>query len=195
MLSVAVLFARSDSIYKSLPGTDVYDVDRDACCYSGPLPVVAHPPCRAWGRLRAFAKPRPGERDLAVLAVDRVRRFGGVLEHPAFSQLWSVERLPRPGEGRDDFGGWTLPIYQGHAGHRAPKPTWLYVVGCEPSQLPGVPFGLGLPPGRVELMARDEREATPQGFAEWLLEVARRTRCCAPVEPERLVTLVRSVSF
>jgi hypothetical protein len=52
MQTVAVLFARADSNYKSLPGTDVYDIERDARTYDGPHPVVAHPLYRAWGRLR-----------------------------------------------------------------------------------------------------------------------------------------------
>ncbi len=57
--TVAVLFARADSHYKALQGVEVYDMERDARTYDGPWPVVAHPPCRAWGRLRQFANPRP----------------------------------------------------------------------------------------------------------------------------------------
>ena len=91
MQTVAVLFARSDSVYKTLPGCDVYDMERDARIYDGPHPVVAHPPCRAWGRLRVFASPRPDERNLARLAVAMVREFGGVLEHPAGSTLWAAQ--------------------------------------------------------------------------------------------------------
>ena len=73
---VAVLFARADSVYKTLEGCDVWDAERDARAYDGPWPVVAHPPCRAWGRLRTFANPRPDERNLARLAVALVREFG-----------------------------------------------------------------------------------------------------------------------
>ena len=47
MTQVAVLFARADSIYKTLPGCDVYDIKRDARTWPGGCPVVAHPPCRA----------------------------------------------------------------------------------------------------------------------------------------------------
>lgn len=96
MQTVAVLFARADSVYKTLPGCDVYDMERDARIYDGPHPVVAHPPCRSWGRLRAFASPRPDERNLARLAVAMVREFGGVLEHPAGSTLWAAQSLPPP---------------------------------------------------------------------------------------------------
>lgn len=75
--TVAVLFARRNSIYKTLPGCDVWDIERDARLWPGGMPVVAHPPCRAWGQLRHFARPVPGERELAILAVDQVRRWGG----------------------------------------------------------------------------------------------------------------------
>lgn len=167
---VSVLFARSDSVYFSL-GCDVYDIHRDARNFSGPSPVVAHPPCRAWGRLRTFAKPRHDEKDLAFFAVDCVRRFGGVLEHPASSTLWNAASLPSPGL-RDSFGGFTFPILQSWFGHPAPKPTWLYICGLNPSDLPPIPFELGIPPGRVANLSRSAREHTPPLLASWLLSVA-----------------------
>lgn len=46
-LCVAALFCRSDSVYKSMPGVDVFDLERDALTWSGGSPVVAHPLCRA----------------------------------------------------------------------------------------------------------------------------------------------------
>ena len=171
--SVAVLFARSDSVYKRIPGCDVFDLARDARSYAGGLPVVAHPPCRAWGRLRHFAKPRFDERDLGVFAVDVVRRCGGVLEHPAHSTLFPVCNLPAPGV-RDAFGGLTFALDQQWFGHRAPKRTWLYIVRAR--SIPEMPFHLGDVPGRVELMGRAERERTPPEFARWLVELASRSQ-------------------
>ena len=100
---VAVLFARADSVYTTLPGVEEYDMERDARTYDGPWPVVAHPPCRAWGLLRHMANPRADERNLARLAVALVREFGGVLEHPQASTLWPAQRLPAPGQ-RDGMG-------------------------------------------------------------------------------------------
>jgi hypothetical protein len=173
---IAVLFARPDSVYKTLPELDVYDIERDARTYSGNLPVIAHPPCRAWGRLRHFAKPRPDEKDLAIFAVDQVRRCGGVLEHPYASSLWPAARLPRPGQ-RDSYGGYTLPVYQGHWGHRAPKATWLYIVGVEPAELPDIAFDLALPVGRIaDHCTKSEREATPALFALWLVDLVGRVQ-------------------
>lgn len=191
--SVAVLFARADSVYKTIPGCDVYDIERDARTWPGGCPVVAHPPCRAWGRLRAFANPRPDEKDLARWAVRQVRACGGVLEHPEASSLWVDQALPR-GESRDEFGGWTLPIHQWWWGHRAQKKTWLYIVGVGPQAIPAMPLRLGQSDCRIRLDKRRpdgshirkgdpdwmpilgdaEREHTPEPLAHWLVELARR---------------------
>lgn len=70
---VTVLFARTDSNYKKLPGVDVWDKERNALNWPGGTPVIAHPPCRAWGRLRQFAKPEEGEKEYALWAVKQVR--------------------------------------------------------------------------------------------------------------------------
>jgi hypothetical protein len=133
---VAVLFAREDSIYKTFPGVDVWDKPRDARTWPGGCPVVAHPPCRSWGMLKAFAKPEPGEKDLALAAVRWVQQWGGVLEHPFTSGLFAACNLPRPGEQPDKFGGFTIDLPQWIFGHRAEKMTRLYVCGCAPSELP-----------------------------------------------------------
>lgn len=71
-MTVAILFARADSNYKRLPDCDVWDAERDARRWPGGCTVVAHPPCRAWGRLRHFARPRPDEKALGLWAADQV---------------------------------------------------------------------------------------------------------------------------
>jgi len=183
---VAVLFARADSIYKTLPGCDVWDMDRDARKWPGGAPVVAHPPCRAWASLRHHAKPREGEKDLARWAVQMVRRWGGVLEHPQMSTLWRDQNLPE-GQARDEFGGWTLYVQQHWWGHRAQKRTRLYIVGCDPRDIPDMPMRLGEATHTVGLwsgrdratcrpsITKPEYEGTPPAFAQWLVDLARRT--------------------
>ena len=178
---VAILCAREDSIYKSLPGCDVYDIDRDAISFSGGLPVIAHPPCRSWGRLRKFSKPRPGERDLARFCVRAVQMCGGVLEHPTASSLWADMNLPRPGEVPDEFGGYSLQVSQFWFGHRAEKSTWLYICGVDRSLIPPAPLRFDQPTHVVAQctksvqkrpeLPRAEREATPPGFAAFLLNI------------------------
>ena len=189
MREVAALFVRADSVYKTMTGVDAWDIERDARRWPGGCPVVAHPPCRAWGVLRQFAKPRDDEKALAVWSVEQVRRWGGVLEHPAGSTLWPEMDLPEPGEGRDDHGGWTLGIHQHWFGHRAKKATRLYIVGCEPSDIPDMPLRLDKPTHcirptksypRLPSVTKAEREHTPPELAEWLVELARRCRVTEP---------------
>lgn len=186
---VAVLFARMDSIYKSLQGCDVWDIERDARRWPGGAPIVGHPPCRAWGQLAHMAKPRPDEKELAIWCIAQIREWGGVLEHPAKSKLWPACKLPEPGQ-RDAFGGWTLPILQWWWGHRAEKATRLYIVGCEPANIPQMPLRVGYPTHVVNTThgarkgdpcykphcTKNERERTPVELAKWLVELARRCK-------------------
>lgn len=168
---VAALFVRSDSCYFEL-GADCWDKQRDARSYTGPGPVIAHPPCRGWGRLRHWAKPRPDEKALALFAVDTVRRCGGVLEHPHGSTLWHAKQLPLPGHGPDAWGGWTLLVDQGWWGHAAPKPTYLYIVGCTREDIGELPVQLRRAAGRTMSLSPADRERTPPLFAQFLLRVA-----------------------
>jgi len=192
VIPVAVLFAREDSIYKTLSGTDVYDEPRDARTFTGGCPIVAHPPCRTWGCLKAFATAAPAhEHALGPWAIDQVRRNGGVLEHPRGSTLFRECGIV-PGGLPDEWGGITIEVDQFHWGHKARKRTLLYIVGTR--NLPPIPHRPGKPthvidrPGRARKAERPnsagllpwvshrEREATPPAFAEWLVEVARRCK-------------------
>lgn len=191
-MTVAVLFARSDSIYKTLPDCDVYDMQRDARTYDGPHPVVAHPPCTRWSMINGVVLARyphkaeefawGNDGGTFAFALDAVRRCGGVLEHPAGSRAFAHYSLPRIGRGPDRFGGWSCEVRQVDWGHRAEKRTWLYIVGAHPDDLPQIPapreataLVVRMPECRaVELMGKAEREHTPPDFARWLVELARR---------------------
>lgn len=109
----------------------------DATKYDGPLPVVAHPPCGPWGRLRHLSTL--DDPKLALVAVEQVRRWGGVLEHPAGSKLWDAVPLPKPGEPADAWAGASVRVEQVDWGHVARKPTWLYVVGVAIDDLGPMP--------------------------------------------------------
>lgn len=181
---VAVLFACADSIYKALPVCEVYDKKRNALRYEGGLPVVAHPPCRAWASLRHCAKPEPGEKELAYFALAQVRKNGGVLEHPHRTTFWQAAGLPDVGEV-DQHGGYTIVVDQNWWGHRAQKRTRLYICGVEPRDLPRMPLTLGHATHTVGLwsgrdkarcrpsIGKKEFEATPHDFAIWLVTVAQ----------------------
>lgn len=184
---VVVLFVRADSIYKTLPGVDCYDAQRDARTWPGGCPVVAHPPCRTWGRIAPLVtRATPGEKELGPWAVEQVRRWGGVVEHPAGSRLFAYCGCGVPGGLPDEHGGIVIEVDQFHWGHRAAKPTRLYIVGT--LDIPPIPHRDGRPshcitqghgvrighPAFKPRVPDWEREATPLAFATWLVELARR---------------------
>ncbi len=171
-------------VYGWMDARQVSIFDRDARHYEGPHPVVAHPPCGPWGRFRRRYKGGEGSKDCGPRAVEQVRRWGGVLEHPAHSTLWAHCGLPTPGADPDEHGGWTLHIEQVDWGHPCKKPTWLYIVGTY--EVPPMPLSLGGPthcmvrvlrnPHDLPELPRRQRHLTPPMLAVWLVSVARRAR-------------------
>lgn len=182
---VSILYTRSDSIYNSL-GVDCWDINRDARNWPGGNSIVAHPPCRAWGQLSHMAKPRPDEKYLAIDAIAKIRKYGGILEHPRASKLWHVLKLPL-GNEIDEYGGYTLFVNQHWWGHKAQKKTLLYICGVDRSELPAIPLSFDLieywvmngnrrasDKNYMKLISKRERESTPIDFAKWLIAVAEK---------------------
>ena len=168
MRDVAALFVEPTGPYPGLV-REWFDEKRDALNYQGPFPVVSHPPCEKWGKLRQFSTKNT--RHLAIQAVVQVRHFGGVLEHPAASLLWRECGLPAPDTlFPDEFGGRAYEIAQGDYGHRAPKLTWIYAVRCGPCPFT-LPTGFD-PGGRIESISKYARKATPPRVAEMLVSWA-----------------------
>jgi hypothetical protein len=163
---IAALFVDASGSYAGLPNVDLWDKERDARRYDGPFPVVAHPPCQRWGKMwmgspgaiaRGFARKEKGDDDGCFeAALNAVRKFGGILEHPERSHAWEAFGLKEPprsgGWVSADFdGGWTCRIEQGFYGHWARKPTWLYAVDCD---LPSLEWGITKWEPDAELVAR-----------------------------------------
>jgi hypothetical protein len=131
---IAVLFALRDGPYAQVEGIELWDEKRDARLYDGPYPVIAHPPCERWGRYwhggpsARVRRIKGDDGGCFAAALAAVRRFGGVLEHPAASAAWEAFGLNKPprvgGWVNADFeGGWTCCVDQGYYGHRAQKAT------------------------------------------------------------------------
>lgn len=53
MRDIAALYVEENGSYYGLPNVDPWDERRDARKYSGPYPIVGHPPCQRWGKLWA----------------------------------------------------------------------------------------------------------------------------------------------
>lgn len=140
MTYVSALFVRTGGAYYGINGVDTWDEKRDARLYEGPFPVIAHPPCQRWGSLAAsnYARwggehNRPGnDGGCFKSALESVRKWGGVLEHPALTRAFRTYGLPRPVFGhwqKTECGGWVTEVWQSAYGHRANKATWMYCVG------------------------------------------------------------------
>lgn len=144
--TVAALYVDPRGVYSGLEGVEVWDEKRDARLYAGPWPVVAHPPCARWCRLAGLVEARWGHKrgedgGCFAAALEAVRTWGGVLEHPAYSDAWAAFGLPKPpreGWQRGLCGGWSCHVEQGRYGHAAKKATWLYAFGCD---LPALRWG------------------------------------------------------
>jgi hypothetical protein len=165
-MAITVLFTRSNSSPYLALGCDCYDAKRDALTWRGHTPAIYHPPCRSWGKLSHFSKHQPAERELAIWSMEKVRSFGGVLEHPIDSKLWAESSCASWGI-RDHFGGVLVPLEQSAFGHRAPKRTGLYMVGIAIPEIPE-PRPAST---TVERMCKAERERTPFAFAQWLVDL------------------------
>lgn len=198
---IAALFVEKNGPYFGLPDVDPWDISRDARKYSGPHPVIAHPPCERWGRYWSGGPSVKVRRELGddngcfESALESVRRFGGALEHPEGSRAWRAFGLFCPPKGggwivADSLGGWTCCVEQGHYGHPARKATWLYVNQILP---PNLRWGRsegrrldegfhsteerqraraqGVPP--LKRLTAQERIATPLPFRDLLLSMVR----------------------
>lgn len=193
---IAALYVARDGVYYGLPDVDPWDEARDARTYAGPHPVVAHPPCSRWCQLAGLVQARWGHRvgddgGCFATALEAVRRWGGVLEHPAHTSAWAAFGLPKPARSGgwtnlDAHGGRACHVEQGHYGHRARKATWLYAVSWAP--LPAVACGPSEARAWCSYMGNHTRgqqvgrltkraaKATPLPFRDLLLSIAREAR-------------------
>lgn len=185
-------------------------IDRPGEVWSTSVPVCGKwetcPDCNGTGRRepnRAVVLPAwyPGGDDGGCFAsaLASVRRFGGVLEHPAGSHAW--ERLHR-GLNRPVYEGWNYvsegsvdphktswfgcdyavcEVWQSAYGHLARKRTWLLYCGARP------PFELrwARTPGTHQVgwfdrikptVGKREASATPEEFARELIRLAEWSR-------------------
>jgi hypothetical protein len=195
-MSVGALYVDPNGSYANMPGVEVWDEARDARTYDGPWPVVAHPPCQRWCRFAPGIEKKFGYKvgdddGCFAAALDAVRAFGGVLEHPAGSLAWRRYDLPKPQSSH----GWTESmldggaacyVEQGRYGHPMRKATWLYAYGVD---LPSLLWGRRLDSeigaykwgSRLYKPAHDherprcdsQHAVTPPAFRDVLLAMAR----------------------
>lgn len=138
-MTIAALFVETDGCYFGLKTVIPWDISKDAKKYKGPYPVIAHPPCQLWTRFAHVNYKRwggehnkPGnDGGCFQFALEAVKKYGGVLEHPAFSDAWKKYKLPRPTANQWLFKDnvYVCEIWQSAYGHLARKRTWLLYCG------------------------------------------------------------------
>jgi hypothetical protein len=178
---IAALFVQANGAYFGLEDVDPWPESRDARTYPGPHPVVAHPPCSRWCRLAGLVEARWGHKrgddgGCFASALDSVRRWGGVLEHPAYSDAWADHGLLHPPTGggwvnADFVGGWTCYVEQ--HGVELPALRWGHVPGQKAAALVSwcgnrVASGEDRP-----RLGKKAASATPPEFRAELLSMAR----------------------
>lgn len=187
---IAALYVEANGVYFGLPNVDPWDATRDARRYSGPHRVVAHPPCSSWCQLAYINQKRWGRKvgdDGGCFrhALNCVRTFGGVLEHPAYSYAWPAFGLPRPpraGWQKTACGGWVAQVSQGAYGHAARKRTWLYYVGdapptldwSEPAPTAQVSYCANHGDSPLPRISKKAASRTPIAFRDLLLSLASK---------------------
>lgn len=187
---IAALYVEPNGSYFNVPGVFLWDKERDARAYAGPHPVVAHPPCQLWVNLAAVnfkryggEHNRPGnDGGCFRAALGSVRTYGGVLEHPAFSNAWKTFGLLRPegiGWHTRNAIEWTCEVWQSAYGHAARKRTWLLYKGPKPPELnwsrePGT-HQIGWFDRIKPTLSKKEAIATPPAFREALLSLANHS--------------------
>lgn len=200
MITVAALFVddRPGGAYVDVPGVEVWGVTKDARNYAGPHPVVCHSPCSRWCQLAFINQKRYGhtvgdDGGCFAAALAAVRRFGGVLEHPAFSYAWPHFALTRPARGVWRYAGptghglheYVTEVSQSAYGHRARKRTWLLYVTddapphldwSEPAPTAQVSFCKNHGDSPLPRLSKREAAATPLRFKALLLNLARHSR-------------------
>jgi hypothetical protein len=175
---ITVLCAARSSIYQAFPGLTIYTRSKDAWSANPVGPVIAHPPCRCWSRMRGLSSLTLTERILEMMlafhCLKLVTKRGGILEQPAFSSFWRHANLPRCGDTSRAPGMWSLAVDQSNWGHRSTKPTWLLFCHIDPTVLLLDDWRLAdVSATKCADLTPGQRSATPKDFAAFLLHAAR----------------------
>ena len=160
---IPVLFTQEKSNYNNFKIFDCYDLKRNALSYSDRIPIIAHPPCRMFSKLRGLSTAPLSEKKLAFFALSKVRQFGGILEHPRSSTLWIDGNFNLDGSV-DSYGGFLRSVDLSWFGFPARKKTMLYFCGIAPGQLPPFPLSLNAITHVVSSSYKSEKKEIPRNM-------------------------------
>lgn len=178
-MTVAVLCAHKKSNYYKIPGLEVYDEVRDCRTFKGGMPVICHPPCAQWSKMKAFSNDNPEQKQLAYFCLVEFKRWGGIFEHPESSAIW--DEFDWPEETlfyKVDQHWWGFP---------ARKKTILAFYQCKPISHPlnfdAVQYTVAKSrsdskngqANRLPEMKKSQRSVTTLEFNQWLVDSIRQT--------------------
>jgi len=164
---ITVLCANKNSIYKQIPGIDVWDQVRDAYYFYGSNPVITHAPCAQWSRMKAFANYDTDAKELAFFCLKHVVRNGGIFEHPAGSSFFKEAGIEKN----------VYSVDQSWWGFPASKKTYLFFSKCKPAPMPIFTpppvftfFGPNQDRTGKKEMPKSQRSKTVLPFAQWMID-------------------------
>jgi len=160
-LKIAILCVDESSNYYQLSkkyNLDIYSASRSMLLFNDSCPVICHPPCAQWSRLKNFAHVNDELKKLAPLCYDIVNSNGGILEHPSGTSLFKTVKADTNKILSVDQHWWNFP---------ARKRTYLYFHKVKPISFP---LNLNAYPGKVSLnIPTQMRSRGTIEFNEWLI--------------------------
>lgn len=155
---ISVLCVRPGSHYYSFPLLDLWDSYRDVYNFSGNLPIIAHPPCQQWSKLKSFAKNHDQSKNIGPLCIDIVHKNTGIIEQPHGSELFRYCGIPAKKLLSVNLHWWGYP---------AQKKTLLYFYGIEPLAMP---LNFNAIESKVTDLNKVLRLSTPPEMCKYLID-------------------------
>jgi hypothetical protein len=125
------------------------------------IPVIAHPPCAQWSKLRSFAADNKKEKDLAMFCLETIQANGGIFEHPEGSAFFKYAAI-KP----------TISIDQHWFGFPCRKRTYLYFSQCIPD---AVPLCFDSYQKKFSQLTMPQRSFTTMLLAQWFISSIRNS--------------------
>lgn len=154
---ISILCVARKSNYFNIPDLDLWTEERNAYLFNGNNPIIAHPPCAQWSKMRAFSRPDKVAKNLALFCWEYVNQNGGCLEHPQGSALFKYV-----GANRSQI----VSINQNWFGFPSRKTTYIYFAKCEPERYP---LSFDRPLRTTTSLHSKDRSIMPLMMCKWLV--------------------------
>lgn len=165
---VAVLCAAKESNYYYIKGLDIYDIKRNAFNFNSSLPIICHPPCAQFGKLRGLSNYNKTHLDLADFCIEKLLINGGILEHPYNSNLIKKVIL--------NYNVIHLKTYLSYFGFDSPKPTSLLFFKNTFYHTSNLRINTFFIDSKFHKLAKKNRSETPILMCQYLVDCIRLSK-------------------